>query len=266
MKTWKEYFFELILFFAAVSAGFWVDNYREEQGEKEVLKESLQGFINEYELVIGFLESYDYYVEMHLAERKKAFQVFSKPSVSEEELKDGLSNIFNIPLLATDPLDDLVKFSSIMEADYSRFLEGDTLKILLLNLNDELDELEKLEQRSREIDRDIQNLYAKYQMIPDMISRSIPTLEQDSIPLNYLLNQPIDTSLFRPRIKFLFGEDTDQYREIGDFQGLANDPALKQLIQKIYVLEFDSQIARDRILIQSINEVYKYVKKELNQM
>ena len=38
MKNWKHYFSELIMLFTAVTAGFWVENFRDEQSEREVLK------------------------------------------------------------------------------------------------------------------------------------------------------------------------------------------------------------------------------------
>lgn len=56
-KRFKEYFFEGLMIFFAVSMGFLAENYREEMNEKESAQELLNSFIHDVQANVVFLDS-----------------------------------------------------------------------------------------------------------------------------------------------------------------------------------------------------------------
>ena len=156
------------MLFAAVSAGFWVDNYRDQQSEREILKRKLEAFVSEYDVVMQTLDSSDFHSDILLPMEFEAYDVLLKDGGDQIETIRSLVLFYNVVMLPTDGFDDLIKFSSIMDRDESRFITDSELISYLLRLNDELVILQNNERRKTDIDVRLVQLFAKHNMVADM--------------------------------------------------------------------------------------------------
>ncbi len=260
MKNWKQYLSELIMLFAAVSAGFWVDNYRDEQSEREVLKRKLEAFVYEYEVVTKMLDSIDFHSDYLLPTEFAAYELLLKGNGSREEMIRALIEAYNIVILPSDGLDDLIKFSSIMGRDEARFLTNETVINGLLRLNDGLNSLRNAEQRKTDIDTRIIQLFAKHRMVTDMnhYNEIYPSFFSDLMPSR-------DTSNYQPKMIYGFGLKTKDYEPFGDLEALLADEQLKVIIQEKYVLYTDDQTERDRI-IQTLHSIVPSIREEIARL
>ena len=257
MKNWKHYFSELIMLFAAVSAGFWVDNYRDEQSEREVLKRKLEAFVNEYDVVMQTLDSSDFHGDFFLPMEFDAYDVLLKEKGDLEEKIRSLVLFYYTVMLPTDGFDDLIKFSAIMDRDEARFITDSELISYLLRLNDELVILQNNERRKADIDVRLVQLFAKHNMVADMThyAKMYPAFSFNFFP-------PKDTTKYQANVVYGFGSNKEGYKPFGDLDALLADKQLKELIQEKYVLYLDDQGERD-LLIQDLHSMIPLMKKEI---
>lgn len=260
MQNWKHYFSELVMLFAAVSAGFWVDNYRDEQSEREVLKRKLEAFVYEYEVVMQNLDSMDFHADYLLPQEFLAYEVLMKGDGDQEQKIQALVELYNLIFLPTEFFDDLIKFSLIMNRDEARFITSETVINGLLRLNDAMINLEYTEKRKADLDVRIVQLFAKHNMVADM---SFYNMIYSQFPINFFT--PKDTTKYQPKMINGFNSKNESYTPFGNLDDLLKDEGLKVIVQEKYVLYLDDQTTRDQI-IQTLHVIIPAVKEEIERL
>ena len=215
-KKLGKYFFEFLMLFAAVTAGFWVENYREEKNEKERMSKKLQAFVTEYHAVTDtsqFNRYYSYFLLplMQVCDSARSYDNFrwSQHSIRYISMQRTM--------LESDFLDDLLRASSIADDDTYRHIEDDSLTAYFLKLNDHYFKNQRLLEAVYKLDDSLINILNDYKAL-SLLYNQVPT---DSLEL--LLYNSIDSDL-----------PTDEL-----YDTISKDVRLRNMLGKIQIVHMD---------------------------
>ncbi|NQZ76426.1 MAG: hypothetical protein HRT61_10000 [Ekhidna sp.] len=203
------------------------------------------------------LDSLDLYAEYLLPGEFGAYELLLKEQGNGEEKIRALIQLYNVIYLPTESFDDLIRFSTIMDRDESRFITTKMVIHGLLRLNDELINLQSKELRKADLDIRIVQFFSQHNMVADM---SFYNDVYQQYPADFFLER--DTTKFMPKEIYAFGSKNENYEPFGNIEELLSDKQLKTLIQEKYVLYIDDQRDRNRI-IQILHQIVPSIKEEI---
>jgi hypothetical protein len=213
MKNWKHYFFEFLLLFAAISLGFWVENYREERREKQLLKKQLQSFLAEYEVAENSTP----------VMTKTVVDICASISRGDKLPIDTLEFLMlQWFVMRSGELDDIYDFAEMTKADYYQYIRNDRITGLFFLLNDLDKDNEDLMIQSRELGKEFSTICSRYNILPDLWN-AVVRFRPDVVPVSG------------------YGEGGPEYKNMGDLDGFYNDPDLKLCVRRMYHLHMTSQ-------------------------
>lgn len=241
MKTFAKYAFEFILLFAAVTTSFWVENYRENQNEKETIKNQLESFADEFRIVKDSMRlvDYDFYMS-------NFHQICSLVRNDEDySLSDSTFGYLSGQryFVMSDFLDDLYAASTITERPEYRHVTNDSLSSFFFRLNDYGAENFRLMEWAFEMDQKMTLVLERYDLHGKFYSFS-----DDSA---YVKIKPFLSSIQTPE------------EEARRWKLFTNDKQLKNIVAEIQVLHMDAFFLHENS-IKDFEETVGAIEREID--
>ncbi len=223
----SKYLYEFILLFAAVTASFWVENYRENKNEQESMKKQFEKLLNEFKLVNDSMRSIEY--DLYFVDFNKICSLIRNDD--NYVLNDSTFGFIAAQrfLLKSDFLDDLYKASTITERQEYRHVQNDTLASFFFRLNDYELENSRLMDWSFEYEKEITQILQDYDLHTKFYTPSIPD------------------SLFQVIVPYLSGIKSSE-EELARWRAFTHDPRFEAVVGRLQSLHLNAYFLHEETM------------------
>jgi len=245
-KSVPKYLFEFILLFAAITSSFWVENYRENQNEREILRKQLQTFVTEYENIDQIMANqFDYKGQYMEPFFELCSLIRNDPSFVLSESDVSLLLGSQRYLVKSSFLDDIYKFSALTQRAEYVHVQSDTLTSFFFQLNDKEMESSLLTKSAYELDAELSDLMVEY-----------------DLQYSFYLKSP-DSTFYSLRDKLEGNRGEEEKNKA--WEALSKDPRLSKIAGGLQITHSDAYHVYDETMhITSL--VIDIIKKEIERL